>query len=99
MTVRVSRKAWLKICHPSTARVITLTALIKVHWLLLGLRGNKRKTNPGSSGTRRQGHAAGQALLKNRDKMEQGRDYFIQFLMHLFQPDDEDSLKRQTPHL
>lgn len=34
-----------------------------------------------------------------RADMEQGRDYFISFVMHLFQPDDEDSLKRQTPHL
>lgn len=69
-TVCVSKKGGIDICLLSTACSVTLTTLIKVHCFILVWFGLRGKQNPGSTGTRRQGLAAGHTLLKREDNDE-----------------------------
>lgn len=100
-TICVSRKARMEICQPATARNVTLTSLIKVHWLLLVWfwAETRGKQTQAVLAQEDRGLLQARHFRRAETKMEQGGDYFIPFLMYLFQPDDEDSLKRQTPHL
>lgn len=94
-TICVSRKAGIEICLHSTACDVTVTTLMKVHWLILVWF--ERKTKPRQH--KKTGSLQARDFWRGETKMEQGRDYLIPFLMHLFQPDDQDSRRRRTPHL
>ena len=70
-----------EICQPSPARNVTLTTLIKVHWLVLSLvwEETRGKQTQAALAQEDRGSLQAKHFWGAETKMEQGRDYFIHF--------------------